>query len=74
MEVWMPIKGYEDFCEVSDQGRIRSKDRTVEYVLPTRVRVAVVKGQIMKLNRSNDGEWGYLQVHLYGHVIGVEMP
>jgi hypothetical protein len=66
VEVWKPIKGYEDFYEVSDQGRIRSKDRVVEYVLPTRVRIAVVKGKILKTGRSNDGEWGYLQVHLYG--------
>jgi hypothetical protein len=66
VEVWKPIKDYEDFYEVSNQGRIRSKDRVVEYVLPTRVRIAVVKGRILKTGRSNDGEWGYLQVHLYG--------
>ena len=27
MEVWKPIKGYEDLYEVSNQGRIRSKDK-----------------------------------------------
>ncbi len=66
MEVWKPIKGYEDFYEVSDHGRVRSKDRVVEYVLPTRVRVAVVKGRILKTGVSRDGSWGYSQVHLYG--------
>lgn len=27
MEVWKPIKGYEDLYEVSSQGRVRSKDK-----------------------------------------------
>lgn len=27
MEVWKPIKGYEDSYEVSSQGRVRSKDK-----------------------------------------------
>lgn len=27
MEVWKPVKGYEDFYEVSSQGRVRSKDK-----------------------------------------------
>ena len=27
MEVWRPIKGYEDLYEISNQGRIRSKDK-----------------------------------------------
>lgn len=30
-EVWKVIKGYEDYYEVSDAGKIRSKDRLVKY-------------------------------------------
>lgn len=29
-EVWLPVVGYEGFYEVSDQGRVRSVDRTVQ--------------------------------------------
>ena len=29
VEVWRPVKGYEGYYEVSDQGRVRSLDRTV---------------------------------------------
>ena len=28
-EIWLPAKGFEDFYEVSDHGRVRSLDRTV---------------------------------------------
>ena len=28
-EIWKPVKGYEGFYEVSNLGRIRSLDRTV---------------------------------------------
>lgn len=29
MEIWKPIKGFEDYYEVSNMGRVRSKDRVV---------------------------------------------
>lgn len=31
MEIWKPVKGYENFYEVSDTGRIRSLDRTIVF-------------------------------------------
>lgn len=29
MEIWVDVKGYESFYQVSDMGNVRSKDRTV---------------------------------------------
>lgn len=29
-EIWKPVKGYEGFYEISNKGRIRSKERTIE--------------------------------------------
>lgn len=30
MEIWKPVKGYEDHYKVSDQGRVRSLDRIIK--------------------------------------------
>lgn len=63
METWRDVVGYEGLYEVSDQGRVRSKDRSMkvvrsgfEYILP-------LKGTILK---PQDGNHGYKQVWLYG--------
>lgn len=58
MEVWKIIKGYENYYEVSNQGRIRSLDREIIY---SDGRKCFIKGRIMKLNRVPKG---YLQVNL----------
>ena len=55
-EKWMPIKGWEDLYEVSDQGRVRSKDR---YIRETRGRTRFSKGRILKLRG---------QTHLYANL------
>ena len=63
METWRDVVGYEDLYEVSDQGRVRSKERVkkvvrygTEYDLP-------LKGIVLK---PQVGNHGYLQVWLYG--------
>ena len=34
MSAWKPVKGYEGFYEVSDQGEIKSLERKISYVHP----------------------------------------
>lgn len=59
MEKWKPVKGYEGFYEVSDEGRVRSLDR---YTRNSRNGnfTRFVKGRVKK--QSNRG--GYLCVTL----------
>lgn len=58
-EIWRPIPGYEDYYEVSDQGRIRSLDR---YVVMKNDRKKHLKGRILKPEfRKNTG---YLMIKL----------
>lgn len=45
LEQWRPVVGYEDFYEVSDQGRVRSFDRTTRDGRR-------IKGRVLKLSRS----------------------
>lgn len=52
-EVWKPIKGYEDFYEISNQGRIRTKQ----------FRHHVRAGYVLKLKQH---PMGYLAVNLRG--------
>lgn len=56
--IWKPVKGYEDYYEVSDQGEVRTIERYVE--LPTH---RYVKRQKM-LTQFDDGR-GYKHVKLY---------
>lgn len=59
METWKPIVGFEDFYEVSDLGRVRSKDRIVKHNCGGPKRV---EGQILsQLITPN----GYCQVFLW---------
>ena len=44
-EIWKPIKGYEDFYEISSFGRIRSLDRLTNNSYGTFIR----KGNYLKL-------------------------
>lgn len=55
-EHWRPVVGYEGLYEVSDQGKVRSLERTV--MLPTRWGGVVdrrVREQILKTNRHTAG-------------------
>ena len=56
--IWKPVKGYEDYYEVSDQGEIRTIERYVE--LPSH---RYMKKQKM-LTQFDDGR-GYKHVKLY---------
>lgn len=57
-EVWKPIKGYEDYYEVSSFGRVRSKDRYVKNSIKS---IRLCKGQIIV---AGDNGNGYLYVSL----------
>lgn len=57
-EVWQPVSGYEGLYEVSNQGRVRSLDRTIKTSSGPRF----FKGQILVPAKS--GPKGYLMVRL----------
>lgn len=57
-EIWKPIKGFEGLYEVSNQGRIKSLNRTV---FDENGRIRLLKGKLLKLNDKN----GYNVVNLY---------
>ena len=59
-EEWRPVVGWEGLYEVSDQGRVRSSDRTVHC---KNGRTRRYKGRVLKLWKNSKG---YLQVSLYG--------
>jgi len=58
-EIWLPIKGFEDYYEVSNLGRFRSKDRVL--IRSTGVQQKC-KGKILKNNYYTNG---YVQLILY---------
>lgn len=59
MEVWKDIKGYENYYQISNKGRVRSLDRKVKHSDNS---FQVIKGQIMKQQTNIDG---YLTVGLH---------
>lgn len=59
MEVWLDVNGFEDFYQISNKGRVRSKDRIVKY---KDGRSRKFYGKILSLNTDKDG---YKLVHLY---------
>ena len=59
MEIWKPIKGFEGLYDVSNYGRIRSKDRIQKVPLG---RQGIVHGKILKLQPNSRG---YLRIQLY---------
>jgi len=65
-EVWLPVLGHEGAYEVSDQGRVRSLDRWVDYRDGRRRWFA---GKVLATGRLP--EMGYLTVHLSGHTLTV---
>jgi len=50
-EVWMPCKGYEEYIEVSNQGRVRTFYRYV----PSGNSERFQEGQILKPGNDKDG-------------------
>lgn len=60
-EIWKTIAGYEGFYEVSNEGRIRSVDRYVEYRHLGESRRKFLRGRILK---CSVGTTGYLTVSL----------
>lgn len=58
MENWKDIVGFEEFYQISDMGRIRSKDR---YIRTCGNGVRFSKGRIIKPVRCTNG---YYEVHL----------
>ncbi len=59
-EAWLPIPGYEEIYEASNQGKIRSLDRLVDHGLGSAKRR--IKGRVLKCNPANHG---YPAVNLY---------
>lgn len=51
-EVWIPVKGFEQYYAVSNWGRVRSFDRVVK----RGCMVVTDKGRILKQKLNN---WGY---------------
>ena len=55
IEEWRPIQGYEGLYEVSDWGRVKSLDRTFEYLNRGRMIKRAFKGQVLKKVLNKDG-------------------
>lgn len=47
MEEWKPISGYEGLYEVSNQGRVRSLDRTIEFIRSGKIIKSIQKGKLL---------------------------
>ena len=58
-EIWLPIKDFEDYYEVSNLGRFRSKDRLL---IRNNGVTQFTKGKILKNNYYSNG---YVQLILY---------
>lgn len=61
-EEWKDIKGYEGYYQVSNLGRVRSLDRTVEYINGVTARFT---GRVLQ-PVSTDSSGGYCSVYLRG--------
>lgn len=59
-EIWKPVEGYEDSYEVSNTGKVRSKDRTIMLSGKRSGQVRKYEGKELKILRSQ----GYQMVHL----------
>ena len=60
-EVWLDIKDYEGYYQVSNLGRIRSLDREIKH---SKNHTRFIKGKILSL-RENKSRAGYLEVSLH---------
>lgn len=66
-EIWKPVVGHEGAYEVSDQGRVRSRDRIVQQLIargPDRSRTVSrrMRGRLLRPVKAKSG--GYLRVSL----------
>ncbi len=59
-EIWKSVEGYEGYYEVSNTGKVRSLDRTVELQGKRKGQVRVYSGKELKPLNSQ----GHLMVHL----------
>lgn len=60
-EIWKDIAGYEGLYQVSNLGRVRSLDRTIQYFRQGVLNIAHRKGKLMKQNYTSDG---YFMIYL----------
>ena len=61
MELWKPVKNYEDLYEVSNLGKVRSKDRIVlQKTKLGSISTHIYKGRVLKPKNRN----GYLCIDL----------
>ena len=63
-EVWLPIKSYDGFYEISDLGRVKSLERFINNMFGTKTKI---KERFLKFNP--DGK-GYLNCRLYKNGVG----
>lgn len=68
-EIWVDVKGYEGYYQVSNKGRVRSLDRIVigRHGKPVAVPGCILKGEMCKgyrrVNLAKDGKVKHMQVH-----------
>lgn len=62
MEEWRDIPGYEGIFQVSNKGRIKSLERTVEDVFKGKKRIRPIKETILKVYENSNG---HLRVELH---------
>jgi len=60
MEIWKNIENYEETYEVSNYGRIKSKDRIIKTKIKNNS-TRLIKGKVLKLKQKRNG---YLEVDL----------
>ena len=72
-EIWKDIPGFDGIYQASTLGRVRSVDRKVLVVTPTRNKgyVKVNKGTVLKIEKANY-EFNY--VRLYKEGVKVRLP
>ena len=64
-EVWLPVRGYEGLYEVSDLGRVRSVDRTIEHRgRRGTLRTLCLKGRVLRGSLSGLKPYCYKAVAL----------
>lgn len=63
-ELWVDIYGYENYYQISNKGRVRSLDRTVN----TRGGTRVVKGKILSNNKTNGNGYRIVALSKNGNV------
>ena len=60
MEIWKDIAGFEEYYQVSNLGRVRSKDR----IITTSVNSYLKKGRVLKLHYDNKHPYLSFALHV----------